>query len=315
MIDALVVARFRAELDTLVRSGEVALAVSGGPDSLALLLLAHAARPGEICAATVDHRLRPEAADEAVMVADACGDLDIPHAILAVDVAHDPRGAQAAARHARYAALAGWAVARGASALATAHHLDDQAETMLMRLARGAGIAGLSGIRRTRPLEQAPGVTLVRPLLGWRKAELEYIVVAAGLTAVDDPSNRDPRFDRTRARSLLQGGWPAPERLAAVAQRLGEAEEALAWSSAVLMAQRLTFTSDNASIDVAHLPREHRRRLLRAGISALAPDAVLRGDEVDRLLDALDAGRVATLAGLRCDPGPPWRLARAPPHR
>ena len=315
MIDPGAIARFHADLDVLAQAGEVALALSGGPDSLALLLLASAARPGRVCAATVDHRLRPEAAAEAAMVAGVCRRLGVPHTTLPVHVADDRRGIQAAARDARYAALAAWAAARGASALATAHHLDDQAETMLMRLARGAGIAGLSGIRRARTLEGALGITLVRPLLGWRKVELEAIAAAAGLTPADDPSNRDPRFDRTRARALLKGGWPAPERLAAVAQRLGEAEEALAWSAAALATERLILAGEAASIDVAGLPREHRRRLLCAGLARLAPTATWRGDEVDRLLHALDAGRVATLAGLRCDPGPPWRLARAPPHR
>ena len=249
------------------------------------------------------------------MVADVCAGLDIPHATLTIDVPDDPAGLQAAARTARYDALGRWCDETGARFLATAHHLDDQAETLLMRLARGAGLAGLSGVRRSRALDGAAGVTLIRPLLDWRKAELEAVVAAAGLSPVRDPSNENPRFDRTRARALLAGGWPSPERVAASADWLAEAEDALAWSAARLADERLVLTADGARIDVAGLPREHRRRLLMAACAALAPEAILRGDSIHRLLCALDAGDVGTLAGLRCDPGPPWRLIHAPPRR
>ncbi|UAK24909.1 tRNA lysidine(34) synthetase TilS [Sphingomonas nostoxanthinifaciens] len=307
--------RFAQALTGLAPSDRLALAVSGGPDSLALLLLAHAARPDTVIAATVDHGLRLEARAEAMMVAEVCRTLGVPHAILTVEVADDPAGLQAAARAARYAALARWAAGEGAAMLATAHHQDDQAETVLMRLVRGAGIAGLSGIRRRRPLDGAPGVELVRPLLDWTKAELEALVAEAGLTPARDPSNLDPRFDRTRARALLAQGWPAAARLAAVADRLAEAEEALAWTAAHLAAARITQGEAFVSIDPLALPREHRRRLLLAGIARLAPDRPPRGDALDRLLDTLDGGRVGTLVGLRCDPGPPWRLTQAPFHR
>ncbi len=309
------VARFRADILTLAEQGTIALAVSGGPDSLALLLLAHAACPTRIAAATVDHGLRAEAEEEAAMVARLCARLGVDHATLPVTVTQDGQGLQAAARAARYAALGAWCHGRGASALATAHHLDDQAETLLMRLARGAGLAGLSAMRRARPMAEAPGVTLIRPLLGWRKADLERVAIAARLEPAHDPSNHDSRYDRTRARALLAGGWPAPERLAAVAARLGEAEDALAWSSRAIAAARLVVTDGIAQADPAGLPREHRRRLLLAGIAALAPGPAPRGEAIDRLLDALDRGAIATLAGLRCDPGPPWRLTRAAPRR
>ena len=130
--------------------------MSGGPDSLALLLLAAAARPGQIEAATVDHGLRPEARDEADMVADdlrrgsAC-----PHAILTARWSEVPETAiQERARNQRYRLLGYWAEERGLDALATAHHADDQAETLLMRLARGSGVRGLAGMR---PRSIAPG--------------------------------------------------------------------------------------------------------------------------------------------------------------
>jgi tRNA(Ile)-lysidine synthase len=307
--------RFRAALDALAPGGRIALAVSGGPDSLALLLLAHAARPGTIVAATVDHRLRLESRDEARMVARLCETLHIGHAILDVDVADDPAGLQAAARAARYAALARFAQGEGATFLATAHHLDDQAETLLMRLARGSGVAGLSGVRRTRLLEEAPGITLIRPLLDWRKAELEEIVADARLRPVRDPSNHNPRFDRTRARELLAQGWPKPERLAAVADRLADAEEALAWSARAFAADRLRIEHEAATLDTRGLPHEYRRRLLLSVFAALVPGVIPRGESLDHLIEALDRREIATLGGLRAHPGPPWRFSRERPRR
>lgn len=308
-------ARFRADLDALAPTGRIVLAISGGPDSLGLLLLAHALRPGTVVAATVDHRLRRESADEARMVARLCDQLDVPHAILDVDVADDPAGLQAAARVARYQALGAFAAAQDATWLATAHHLDDQAETLLMRLARGAGIAGLSGVRRTRPLDQARGITLIRPLLDWRKGELEDIVSSARLRPARDPSNQDPRFDRTRARTLLAQGWPPPERLAAVANRLADADEALAWTVRGLAADRLAIGEAAATLDTGGLPHEYRRRLVLALFAAMVPGVIPRGDALDHLINALDQREITTLGGLRAHPGPPWRFTREGPRR
>src|SRR4051812_14140111 len=145
--DAALVERFTRDLAALgAVEGPLTVAVSGGPDSLALLLLT-AAGPMPVLAATVDHRLRAENAGEAAFVADTCRDLGVAHEILPVTVERDGDGLQAAARHARYAALAGWMDRHGATVLLTAHHADDQAETLLMRLQRGSGVRGLAGIR------------------------------------------------------------------------------------------------------------------------------------------------------------------------
>lgn len=307
--------RFAASLATLAPAGRLGIAVSGGPDSLALLLLANSVRTGDVAAATVDHGLRPEAAAEAAMVAALCDRLAIPHTVLRVTVTDDPEGPQASARRARYDALKTWADREELPFLATAHHADDQAETVLMRLARGAGLTGLSGIRERRPLGDGTRTLLVRPLLDWTKAELEAIVSEAGLTPARDPSNADPRYDRTRARALLTGGWPEAARVAASAHHLAEAEAALSWAVIRLAEERLTVADDMATIDGCDLPRELRRRLLLAAFAELAPALGLRGDSVDRLLHALDRGKVATLGGFRCDPGPPWRVSRAAARR
>lgn len=313
-------ARFAQGLDRLAPPGRMlALAVSGGPDSLALLLLAHAARPGMIAAATVDHGLRKEAAAEARMVSDACHRLGVPHWTLPVIVPESPSGVQAAARAARYAALARWGQEVGAIALATAHHVDDQAETVLMRLARGAGLAGLAGVRPMRALEG--GLSLIRPLLGWRRAELGSIVTAAGLKPVDDPSNHDPRFDRTRARALLAQGWPEPARLAAVAAHLRDAEEALAWAADREFAHRAELTAGGVVLDPEGLPMELLLRVVKRALDHVAQAAgeghppPLPGPELVRFVARLGAGEHATLGLAMASPGPRWTFAVAPPHR
>ena len=303
-------ARFAADLDALVAPGErVGIAVSGGPDSLALLLLAAAARPGHVAAATVDHGLREGSADEAQMVAALCQRLAIPHQILAADWADPPRAnIQAEARALRYRLLGAWAREHRLGAVATAHHADDQAETILMRLARGAGIAGLGGSRASRPLTD--GVRLVRPLLGWRKAELVALVEAAGIEPVDDPANRDPRHDRSRIRGwLAEAGWADPARLAASAAALRDADEALDWSLAPLVTARISRAGDGLTIEPFDLPRELRRRLLLAAFAELAAP-IPRGPDLMRALAALEAGETVTLSGLKLEGGQRWRLSR-----
>ncbi len=309
------VRRFSAELDALVAPGaRLGVAVSGGPDSLALLLLAAAARPGLVEAATVDHSLRPESRAEAEMVADVCARAAVPHAILKLDWASEPdRNLQARAREGRYRRLGQWALERGLAAVATAHHLEDQAETLLMRLARGAGIGGLGSVRKSRPLVK--GVRLVRPLLRWRKAELAALVAGAGLKPIDDPSNRDPRHDRVRMREWLRrADWADPERLAASAAWLGEADEALEWALAPLVQTRISSDGASRVVDPSGLPRELQRRLLLAAFAELGAPGP-RGPELSRALDKLRKGGTTTLAGLRLEGGPEWRLGRAPPRR
>ena len=290
------------------------MAVSGGPDSLALLMLAAAARPGQTEAATVDHALRPESRSEAEMVANLCRKLAVPHAILTLEWATAPnRNLQARAREGRYALLGDWALGRALPAVATAHHLDDQAETLLMRLARGAGIGGLGATRTIRPL--IDGVELVRPLLGWRKAELAELVGSAGVKPVDDPSNRDPRHDRVRMREWLKrADWADPERLAASAAWLNEADQALDWALAPLATTRITRAGATLVIDPADVPRELQRRLLLHAFAELGA-ARPRGPELARALDSLRKGASTTLSGLKLDGGATWRLRQAPPRR
>ncbi|MFD1610506.1 tRNA lysidine(34) synthetase TilS [Sphingomonas tabacisoli] len=294
-----------ATLEALgVGPGEpLGLAVSGGPDSLALLMLAKHIRPVRV--ATVDHRLRPEARAEAEMVADFCARLGVPHDILAVQV---QGSVQAGAREARYSALGDWCARHALRWLATAHHADDQAETLLMRLSRGSGVSGLAGVRRSRALRD--GVELIRPLLDWRKAELEEVVRAAGITPALDPSNFDPAYDRTAARSLLGAApWLDAARLAQSAANLADAEQALEWAAELAFVERW----DGAGLDPRELPTELLRRLVLRILAAFGETP--RGPDLMRLIEALRAGRTATLAAIKATPGERWTFAPAPPRR
>ncbi|MDB5688208.1 MAG: tRNA(Ile)-lysidine synthetase [Sphingomonas bacterium] len=312
--------RFRADLATLgaapTPATPLGLAVSGGPDSLALLILAAAALPGAIAAATVDHGLRAGAPAEARAVADLCALLGVPHRILAGNAGGGRGSVQDRARALRYRLLGTWAAEASLGWLATAHHRDDQAETFLMRAARGSGVAGLAGVRGEVRLIGVP-VPVIRPLLGWGRADLGAIVAEAGITPADDPSNRDPAHDRTAFRALL-GRTPLLDagRLAAAAAHLGEAEAAIAWAVARLRAERLTVVGDTLCLhDPAALPREFRRRLVATAIGEVAGVSPLRGDALDRLLRLLDAGRAGTLAGVVARPGRDWIFRPAPPRR
>ncbi|MCX9147790.1 tRNA lysidine(34) synthetase TilS [Erythrobacter sp. WG] len=231
-LDAAARDRFAADLAALWPEAErggrpLGLAVSGGPDSLALLLLAHAALPGGIAVASIDHGLRPEAAGEVALVERIAAERGVPFTPMRVTLM--PGNVQAEARAARYRALARWAAEAALGAVATAHHADDQAETLLMRLNRGSGLAGLAGVRARTVLEGTE-LPLLRPLLGWRKAELGAIVAGEGLMAAQDPSNADPAFDRARLRArLAEADWLDPLRVAASAAHLAEGWQALEW--------------------------------------------------------------------------------------
>lgn len=306
-------ARFAADLAPLWNGqGKLGVAVSGGPDSLALLLLAHAALPGRVEAATVDHGLRTESADEAAMVAGICAGLEVPHQTQTVEV---PAGnVQSQARSARYAALAGWMAERGIEALATAHHADDQAETLLLRLNRGSGVAGLSGVR-ARGLVPGTRLPLVRPLLGWRRSELVQIVDDAGLDPVMDPSNENDRFDRVRMRKALAGAeWLDVSALAQSAANLADADAALEWAAA----REWTEAVSKGPMGYTYRPQAPRAvalRVLTRLVSELDGEAP-RGSAVARLFDSLVARQPASIGGLVARAMPDgWSFTKAPQRK
>ncbi|EZP51089.1 tRNA lysidine(34) synthetase TilS [Sphingomonas sp. RIT328] len=300
--------------------GTILLAVSGGPDSMAMLTLATATFAGRISVATVDHRLREAAADEAVMVANHCALLHVPHATLLPVAPITGASLQAAARQVRYRLLADHARAVGAAAVATAHHADDQAETFLMRAARGSGIAGLAGVRARAVID---GATVIRPLLEWRRAELRAIVRRAEAPFVDDPTNADPAHDRTRFRRLLDANeWLGAPQLARAAAQLAEADGDVRAITDWLWSSRATVDGAQVQIDMAGLPRELVRRLVRRGIGLVIESAAIVAPKwsdsanVEALLDAVGGGRRATQAGVVVQPQRDlWRFRPAPARR
>jgi len=317
--DRAAVQRFAADLGRLVPKGaKLGIAVSGGPDSLALLLLASAARPGNIEAASVDHALRDGSREEAEMVAKMCKDLGVPHAILTAEWKRKPATAiQERARAERYRLLARWLAERGLKDLLTAHHLDDQAETFLMRLNRGAGARGLAGMR---PVAVIPGARarLVRPLLGWRRSELAQICGDAGLAPAQDPSNADEQFERVRVRQALAASdWIDAASVARSASNLAAADVALHWATDREWDEQVA----RHERDIVYRPRapfELRRRIVRRAVAALAREGranPLRGRELDRLVGVLSNGGTATLRGVLCSGGDEWRFSPAPVRR
>lgn len=285
----------------LADAAGVVLAVSGGPDSTALLILFDrwrraASNAPRAVVATVDHGLRPEAAREAAAVARLSAGHGLDHTILAWTGPKPAADIQAAARAARYRLLAGLARRRGCDVVVTAHHLDDQAETLLLRLAGGSGVDGLAAMAPARPLE--PGVTLRRPLLGIPRARLAATLANAGVAAHDDPSNTDRRFGRVRMRALmpaLAAEGMTSARLAATARRAARATAALDATTDALAARALLLHPGGfAQIDAAALmraPEEIALRLILRAVAAAAPPSPY-GPRLDRL-EAV----VAALAG------------------
>jgi tRNA(Ile)-lysidine synthase len=308
------VARFKAALERLwPEGGKLGLAVSGGPDSLAMLLLAEAAIPGQFEVATVDHGLRHEAADECAMVARVCAERGIPCKLLEVRLGHG--NVQARARHARYGALTDWAESRNLSAIATAHHMDDQAETFLMRANRGSGVQGLAGIRETQEFHWSRK-PVIRPLLPFRRNELAELVTAASLQPVRDPSNEDGHFDRVRIRKALRESvWLDVSALASSASHLADAEIALGHYEQLLLEHHAFSERDLAGISKPNLlSREGQLRLARWALGELnaSPD----GGDLFRLVQRLRSGKAGNLAGvLATIEGEDWVFRPEPPRR
>ena len=302
----------------LIRNGlpageTIGVALSGGGDSTALLHLCLAAGFA-VEAMTVDHRLRVESAAEAAAVAEGCRQLGLRHEVRVWDHREVPGNLMDAARRARVALIAGWAVSRGIRVVALGHTRDDQAETVLMGLARSAGLAGLSGMRRE--WDEA-GVRFQRPLLDAGREELRDWLRAEGISWIDDPTNDNDRFTRIKARKALTALAPlgiTAERLAEVAGHLATVQVAL---SAQVGAAAARFVVAEAGALRIHAglwaePAEVQRQVVVAALVWLSAAAYApRAAEVARLILAMTTGRDATLAGCRARQGWLMREPRA----
>jgi tRNA(Ile)-lysidine synthase len=310
----------------------IVVAVSGGPDSIALMHLlarwrAQTSGPPLIIA-TVDHGLRRESSEEAAFVAREAAALGLAHRTLAWTGDKPRTGLQEAAREARYRLLVDLARVEGASHIVTAHTLDDQAETVLMRMGRGSGLAGLAGMR---PERDRDGIRHARPLLACPKASLVGVCKREGWPFVTDPSNRNDAFARVRWRKLMPAlaaeGLTA-ERLARLAKRAARAEEALdAKAFEALTLARAAKEGEELAFDAGLLASEPFEIALRMLSLALA-GAGLRLESsrlhrlescTFRLREAVRDGKALrlTIAGalVRLDPAGRLAVRPEPPRR
>lgn len=321
----------------LERARGLLLAVSGGPDSTALLwLVARWCHAREVCppilALTVDHGLRPEARQEAAAVKRIAKQCGIAHRTLHWSESKPKAGLQRAARAARYRLLAEAARDFGADYILTAHTLDDQAETLLIRMSRGSGLAGLCAMARSAPVPaaNAQGIILFRPFLDVPKARLVATLQQAGIGFADDPSNRDPRFGRTRMRALmpiLRREGLSAARLGLLAARLRRAEAAIEAAVEAAWDRHARTRADGCTEitfdhDFAALPAEVRLRLLGRAIALIGNEGPVELAKLEVLHQAVTtavATRVRlrrTLAGAVVSAGQArLSVERAPPRR
>ena len=285
----------------------IAVAVSGGPDSIALILLADRwarQRGGEAWALTVDHGLRPESAEEARIVAGWLAARAIPHDILVWTGDKPKSGLQEAAREARYQLLEQWCRAHGVLHLSTAHHREDQRETYLIRRRAGSGIDGLAGMSAVRELA---GCRLIRPLLAVPRARLRALLEAEGQPFLRDPSNLNPVFERARLRAAASSVGDRIEEIRAYGRRRIAREAALDQALARAVGLHPAgFAAVDASV-LVELEGELAERLFgRVAASIGAARYPARRARLARLHAGLTArpDRARTLGGCRFVP---WR--------
>jgi tRNA(Ile)-lysidine synthase len=290
----------------------LAAAVSGGADSMALCLLAHdwaRARDGRVAALVVDHGLRSNSAEEAAEVVRRLSALGVEATPLRWENPRRDADVQASARRARYRLMSRWCREAGVLHLLLAHHRDDQAETFLIRLGHSSGLDGLAAMA---PIRETNSLRILRPLLPVDPARLRAVLKERGQSWIEDPSNRDPGFERVRIRRLL----PALGREGVTAARLARTARALGRARAVVEAAVARHLADCATVHPAgyclldrarwlEAPEEiSRRALLRVLLCVGGGTYPPRGDRLARLWQALadeggEAMAARTLAGCR----------------
>ena len=277
------------------------VAVSGGGDSVALLHML-AARGKGLRAVTVDHGLRAESASEAAQVASFCKELGVQHTVLKWEGWNKSGNVQDEARKARLGLITAWAAQENVTHVALGHTKDDQAETVLLRLARGSGVDGLSGMAAQRVDER---LTWVRPLLHARREDLRAYLVARNILWVDDPSNDDLKYDRVKARQALahlDGLGITIDGLVATADRMQDARKALE-DATLALAESCVEVSDagEVRIDIAIFntaPDELRFRLFSATLKWISGSTYRpRFDSLRGVLARIDTDNGQTLLG------------------
>lgn len=308
-------AEFERLMGDLGSPENLAIAVSGGSDSMALCLLAArwaAINGHSVKAVTVDHGLRAESSDEAAQVGRWLSARNIEHHILRWSGPKPKTGIQAAARNARYALMADWMAEEGIADLALAHHAEDQAETFLLRAGQGSGIDGLASMA---PVSRRQGVRILRPLLGTLKSRLTATLEAANQPWIEDPSNQDLKYTRVQLRTVLPGLSERgidPVRISALAGKFSELRRRLCRIDRIAISACSTLHPEGfVTLDadyLSKLPLILRCRIIRQLIHAISgfPYPPRRA-AIDRLVTGLSAGnefRGATLGGCRLLP---WR--------
>lgn len=297
---------FEEAMRQLTPQGKVAVGVSGGADSMALLHLLCAWNASSdnkliLTAVTIDHGLRAESAAEAAQVASWASDLGVDHQTIVWEGEKPSGNIEAIARQARYRLMGNWCVENNVRTLMTAHHFDDQAETFLMRLARGSGVAGLSAMAEQRPLgPDAPSVKLVRPLLDIPKEALTELLREVRQPWFEDPSNEDENFTRSRLRKMrltFDEFGLIPERLVATANRMSDANQVLEGVAEEVWREAATVSRfGEVSLKVPTLLgalADTRRRVLARALKSVAGAAFApRYERLLRLEEAIKSGAV-----------------------
>ena len=288
-------------------------------------------RPPKLIAITVDHGLRKESKAEAVAVARLARKLKVAHRTFRWRGKKPSSGLQQAARAARYRLLSDAAREAGASHILTAHTLDDQAETVLIRMSRGSGVTGLGAMARISSVPGNEEIRLVRPLLDIPKSRLLATFRAAKIPFADDPSNRDPRFTRARLRGLLpqlaQEGLDA-RRLALLARRLRRADAAI--EAVVDQAMDMLAVDAPAphtmtfeAVGFFMLPAEIALRVIGRAVTQVGDEGPVELAKLEALKAALDSAQKANIRRFRRSLAgalvtlvmPQITVERAPPRR
>jgi tRNA(Ile)-lysidine synthase len=309
---AVTVAEANALFSDIADLPAVVLAVSGGPDSTALMVLAARwakarKRKPDLIAVTVDHGLRAEARREARAVGRLARKFGLAHRTLRWTGRKPKTGLQQAARTARYRLLTQAARRAGAVAILTAHTRDDQAETVVIRMSRGSGITGLGAMARRSALADEEGIALVRPLLDIPKSRLIATLKAAKIPFAEDSSNIDPRFTRVRLRALmpaLAAEGLDSHRLAVLARRLRRADAALesAVDQAMVELVWQGATPGSVTLEAAglsRLPAEIALRLIGRAVASAGDEGPVELAKLEALKSALDAALEAKNARFR----------------